>query len=74
MTPLKKVRKDRGDTIYDVAEKVGCAPATISRIERGDSTSPDLAAKISEYFDKQVTEEQILYPERFKQQEQQVAA
>ena len=68
MTPLKKARKDSGKTIYDVAEKVGCAPATISRIERGDPTSPDLAAKISEYFDKQVTEEQILYPERFTEQ------
>lgn len=65
MTPLKTVRTKRALTIREVARACGCSHVTISRIERGDSTTPDLAEKISRFFDGEVSELQILYPERF---------
>lgn len=67
MTPLKAARTKRELTIRDVAQACGCSFVTISRIERGDSTTPELAEKISRYFDGEVTELQILYPERFSE-------
>lgn len=69
MTPLKKMRLERSQTIYQVAVAVGVAPPTISRIENGKlGASPELAAKLARHFGGALTELQILYPERFTQE------
>lgn len=65
-TPLKQIRIDKSKSIYDVAKAADCSPSTISRIERMEGeASPKLAERISKYFEGAITEEQILYPQRF---------
>lgn len=69
MTPLEKIRIGRKHSIYDVANAAGCAPSTISRIEKMKGrASPEMAEKISNFFEGEITEEQILYPHRFIEQ------
>ena len=66
MTPLKKIRIERGLTIYTVASGVECSAGTISRVESGNhGVSPDLAERLARFFDGAITEEQVLYPDRF---------
>jgi transcriptional regulator with XRE-family HTH domain len=66
-TPLKKARKKAGMSIYELAEKAGCAPSTVSRVERdGQGISSELAEKLVKGLGEDlITEEQILYPARF---------
>ncbi|WMD23328.1 helix-turn-helix transcriptional regulator [Achromobacter seleniivolatilans] len=65
-TPLRLAREKRGLTIQQVANSVGIDPGNLSRIERGlQVPSKDLAEKLSLVFDGDVSETQIIYPERF---------
>jgi transcriptional regulator with XRE-family HTH domain len=66
MTPLKQIRTQRRLTIYDVAAGVQCSPGTISRVESGNhGVSPALAERLVKFFAGGLTEEQVLYPDRF---------
>ncbi len=52
-----------------VASAVGLDTGNLSRIERRQQrASPSTAEALANFFDRSVTEEQILYPERFHQQ------
>ena len=66
MTPLRRARTYARKTLKEVAEALGIDPATLSRIERGDAqASARLAESLANFFGRAVSEEQILYPERF---------
>ncbi len=56
----------REQTLQQVAGAVGIDTGNLSRIERGlQVPSKDLAEKLVKFFDYEVTETQIIYPERF---------
>ena len=74
-SPLKQVRLKRGKTIQEVADAVGIDTGNLSRIERGlQVPSKSLTEKLARFFDNDVTETQIIYPERFAQQNEPTAA
>ena len=65
-SPLKQVRLKREKTLQEVANAVGIDTGNLSRIERGlQVPSKDLTEKLAKFFDNEVTETQIIYPERF---------
>lgn len=65
-TPLRLARENRGLTIQQVADSVGIDPGNLSRIERGTQVpSKDLAEKLVNFFNNEIDEIQIIYPERF---------
>lgn len=65
-TPLKKARKARGLTLAEVANAVGLDTGNLSRLENGkQSASTETAANLARFYSGEVTEMQILYPERF---------
>lgn len=65
-TPLRLARERREMTIVQVSTATGIDPGNLSRIERGCQTpSKDVAEKLAKFFDNEVTEIQILYPERY---------
>lgn len=65
-TPLRKIRRARRLTLTDVARSNGMDAGNLSRIERGaQAASPEVAEKLSKYFDGEVTELEIIYPERY---------
>lgn len=65
-TPLRLARERRDLTIQQVADAVDIDPGNLSRIERGTQVpSKDLAEKLAKYFDGEINEIQIIYPERF---------
>ena len=65
-SPLKLARHKRGQSIHFVARAVGTTPGNLSRVEnRKQSPSPGLAARLSKFFSQEITEIEILYPERF---------
>ena len=67
---LKKLRKQRKETVYDVAAATGTNAGNISRIENGlQKPSPGLAEKLAKHFGYAITEIQLLYPERFQHEE-----
>lgn len=66
ISPLKKARLSREQTLQFVANAVGIDTGNLSRIERGIQVpSKDLTEKLAKYFEGEVTETQIIYPERF---------
>lgn len=66
-TPLRKLRTERGLTITQVANAVNCDYGNLSRIERGKQVpSIALAERLSNFFDKKVTEMEILYPHKYQ--------
>lgn len=68
-TPLRLVRISRGQTLAEVAEGTGIDISTLSRIEKGDSTSPETAEKIARHFGPALIDEmRILYPHRYMEQ------
>jgi transcriptional regulator with XRE-family HTH domain len=68
-TPLRKAREQRGLTLQEVAKEVDTDQGNLSRIERGEQTpSKELAAALSAFFGHEVSEMQILYPERYTPQ------
>ncbi len=67
-SPLRLARERRGLTLKDVADNVAVDQGNLSRIERGEQTpSKDLVESLSNFFDGEVTEMQIIYPERYPQ-------
>lgn len=65
-TPLKQSRLRRNATLAEVATAVGVHKASLSRIENGlQKARPKLAEKLALYFGHEITEIQILYPERY---------
>lgn len=67
MTPLRVARKMRKLTQQQLALAVGVTQSHISSIETGgDHASAQLAEKLVEVIGRQwISEEEILYPERF---------
>lgn len=67
MTPLMFVRKHAGQSIGEVARALAVTPTHISKVERAKGRcSPELAEKLVKHFgSNQITEEQILYPDRY---------
>lgn len=65
-SPLRRVREAKGQTIVEVCRAVGTDPGNLSRIENGkQKASTDVAAKLAKHFVDELTEMEILYPERF---------
>ena len=65
-SPLKQTRIKHGLTQQQVADGVGIDTGNLSRIERGHQVpNKKLAEKLAKFFDDDVTETQIIYPERF---------
>lgn len=65
-SPLRLARERRGLTINAVGQAVGIDPGNLSRIERG-AQSPSLSSteKLAAFFGNEVTEVEILYPQRY---------
>lgn len=65
-SPLKKARLKREQTLQEVSSAVGTDTGNLSRIERGlQIPSKELAESLVKYYDNEITETQIIYPERF---------
>lgn len=65
-SPLKQARLNRELTLQQVADAVDFDTGGLSRIERGQQTpSKRLLEKLVDFFGGEVTEVQILFPERF---------
>lgn len=66
ITPLRAIRTARQLSLATVATATGLDTGNLSRIERmTQQASPATAEALSNYFGREITEEQILYPERF---------
>jgi putative transcriptional regulator len=69
-SPLRQVRESKGQTIVEVCRAVGTDPGNLSRVENGkQKASTELAAKLTQHFENEINEMQILYPERYVQLE-----
>lgn len=64
-SPLRNIRKANGFSLQHVCRGVGVDNGHLSRIERGEKTSSELAEKLSAFFNKEISEIEILYPERY---------
>lgn len=66
MTPLKKARLAAQQTLKAIADCVEIDVSHLSRVERGMlQASPALAEKLANHFKRTISEEMILYPQRF---------
>jgi putative transcriptional regulator len=63
-SPLRSARLKRGMSLHEAAPLVRLDVSQLSRIERAGRTTRETAARLAEFFG--VTEEQVLYPERFE--------
>lgn len=74
VTPLQRARHTRKLSLEQVADAVGTDTGNLSRIERGQQVpSKVMAEKLAKYFDNEVTETQIIYPERFSEPDAEAA-
>ncbi|HCE07018.1 MAG TPA: XRE family transcriptional regulator [Oxalobacteraceae bacterium] len=65
-SPLRQARERRGLTLKAVADHVSMDQGNLSRVERGEQTpSKELVASLCKFFGHEVTEMQIIYPERY---------
>lgn len=65
-TPLRKMRVEKGLTIAEVSLATQVDVGNLSRIERGKQvTSLETAEKLARFFKGEITEMQILYPQRY---------
>lgn len=65
-SPLRRIRERKGQTIVEVSRAVHTDPGNLSRIESGkQKASTDLAEKLAQHFAHEVTEIEILYPQRY---------
>lgn len=65
-TPLRRLRKRRGLTVAQVALAIDIDQGNLSRIERGAQFSRRAAAALVAYYGTgEITEMEILYPDRF---------
>ncbi len=63
---IKAARLKRSQTLTQVAQAIGTDAGNLSRVENGkQKPSPKMAAKLAQHFGYEITEIQILYPERF---------
>jgi putative transcriptional regulator len=63
---IKAARLKRGQTLMQVAKAIGTDAGNLSRIENGKQMpSPKMAEKLAQHFGYEISEIQILYPERF---------
>lgn len=66
-TPLRKARKSRGLTLTQVARENDMDEGNLSRIERGEQVpGVDVAARLAAFFKPELSELEILYPERYE--------
>lgn len=66
MTPLASARERLGLSRSSLAVGLSIEYSHLYRIERGEAQcSPALARRIAEYFDGEVTRDQILFPEEY---------
>jgi len=66
MTPLRRIREKKKMSLAEVAVDVNCDAGNLSRIETGkQNPSLDLAAALSKFFKNEISEMEILYPERY---------
>jgi len=65
MTPLRRIRKKKKLSLRHVAREVGIHYSQLCRIENGEPTSAETAAKLSNFYAGKITEMQILYPKRY---------
>jgi transcriptional regulator with XRE-family HTH domain len=67
LTPLRKMRTALGLKGVDVARACSLEQSTYSKIENNPAyrASPDAAEKIVHFFGPPLTEEMVLYPDRF---------
>lgn len=54
---LRKYRKEKGCTLQDVADAVGCSPSYLHRLENSDRKNPsiNMAAKLAMFYDVDVS-------------------
>jgi transcriptional regulator with XRE-family HTH domain len=65
-TPLRQIRERKGQTIVEVSRAVSTDQGNLSRIERGEQkASTELAEKLAKHFGNEISEMEILYPDRF---------
>lgn len=66
-TPLKEIRVRRGLTLDVVSRAVETDTGNLSRIENGkQGASVQLAERLANYYDGEISEIAILYPDRFR--------
>ena len=64
-TPLRNIRTLKGYSLQHVCSHVHMDNGHLSRIERGEKTSTEVAEKLSIFFKNEISEIEILYPERY---------
>ena len=65
-SPLRQVRERKGQTITEVGRAVTVDPGNLSRIENcKQKASTELAEKLAKHFGHEISEMEILYPDRF---------
>ncbi len=65
-SPLRQIRERKGQTIVEVGRAVSIDPGNLSRIENcKQKASTELAEKLAKHFEHEITEMEILYPDRF---------
>ena len=65
-SPLKRARKARRCKLFSVAAELNISIAHLCNVENGAvRASPALAARLAAFFNGEVSEMEILYPERY---------
>ncbi len=65
-TPLERKRKEWALTVEQVAASIGCSPPNYWRIESGkQQPRKDLLKTIIRFFNDEVSEMEVLFPEQF---------
>lgn len=65
-TPLRRIRLKKKCSLAEVSSSVGSDAGNISRIENAkQKPSPKLAEELVKFFNFEISEMEILYPERF---------
>jgi transcriptional regulator with XRE-family HTH domain len=65
-SPLRQIRERKGQTIVEVSRAVSIDPGNLSRVENGkQKASTELAEKLAQHFGNEISEMEILYPDRF---------
>lgn len=73
-SPLKRVRLRRGLKQSEVAAALNLDTSQYCRIEKGVGQTPANAEAIAKFFGDEVTEMQILYPQRYPPTEEMKSA
>ncbi|WP_424889689.1 helix-turn-helix transcriptional regulator [Acinetobacter soli] len=65
-TPLRKIREEKKYSLAEVANSVGSDAGNLSRIEKGtQKPSLHLAENLTRFFNFEISEMELLYPERY---------